>query len=155
MKSTKLSSSRTFYVKFVLPVLVLLVSAAPLREFFNPDSPFPIFVKLFFLVSVFGFLGYALHRGHSLKSVSLVGEELHVSNYVQSERVHISEIDSVKIWRSGLDEIVDIFFANETKFGENIRFISYVRWPWSDPHPVVAMLHLEPTGSNKPADSTR
>ncbi len=148
MTAVRLSSGTTFYHKFLAPVIVLIFTKVPLIEFFNPDSPFPITVKFLFVAALLGVFGYALRWGHSLKSVALVGKELRVSNFLVSEMVPSSNVESVKFWRSGFVELIEMYFSTGTRFGKSIRFMSVIRWPLNTEHPLVCLLHLESAGSN-------
>ncbi len=147
MKAVRLSSSTTFYHKFLVPVIVLIFTAVPLTDCFNPDPEFPIAVNLFFVAAFLGVFGYTLRWGYSLKSVKLVGQELQVSNFLVSEMVPASDVESIKVSRSSFVELVEMFFATGTRSGKSIRFMSVIRWPLNTEHPLVHLLHLESTGS--------
>jgi hypothetical protein len=148
MTAVRLSNSTTFYHKYLVPVIMLIFTAVPLTDLFNRDSPFPIAVNLLFVAAPLAVFGYTLRWGYSLKSVKLVGQELRVSNFFVSEMVPVSDVESVKVSRSGFVELIEMFFATGTRFGESIRFMSVVRWPLNTEHPLVSLLHLESTGSN-------
>jgi len=131
-----ISSSFTFIYKIILPSIALgLIGAATIALFINNDSfKWP---SAIILLLVYFFVALPCFR---IKHVTIDGEELVISNYLKSIRVHVSNIEKVSesifinihpIW---------IHFIKRTEFGKKIRFMPPTQLIPFRSHPIVREL---------------
>jgi hypothetical protein len=144
-----ISSSLTFFSKFIGPAIFFLILALWLPQLFisgafrrdNSGSPAPPHSILFFLFVLFlaGTLSYWF--GIRLKKVSMTDDALYISNYRKEIRVPFGDIAAVSENRFISGHPVWIEFRHTTDFGNRILFMP--KWIWLTnwrSHPIVAEL---------------
>jgi hypothetical protein len=142
-----LSSFQTFFVKFVVPVLLLCaLGAIVLSLFLTPgswrDAPGNPAATWFVLAGavVAGFFYWQFAAG--LKAVRMDATSLYVSNYREELVVPLTNVADVTENRWIKGRPVTIHFHAATEFGDRITFLPTLRmwmFPWVS-HPVVAQI---------------
>jgi hypothetical protein len=150
----RISSQSTALHKFVVPCVFVLVSIFLIvfaRETTGgpPNLIASVALRLMFLpfvVVVFWFFA-------PLKTVSLVGENLCVSNYRTEITVPLSEVLDVREIVLTEPRRVTIYLRNRTEFGKKIVFLAPYRFfaVWT-PHPLVDELILLAASSKQGTD---
>ncbi len=147
MRMRTLSSSLTFYCKFVVSVLFimfLLLSVILLCSFHlkNTDS---LFTWIFLLIWA-GFAMLFVGRMVTWKRVRMALDSLHISNYLKEIQVPLSGITEVTERRWLGPRTVTVRFREPTAFGAKIRFRPTLLPMFWREHPVVAELRLAASG---------
>jgi hypothetical protein len=142
-----ISSSQTFLVKFVFPVLWCTVFGAVtigMGTGFFPGVRLPVLppamVWIFVIVWIAGAASWWWWGGQ-WKKVRLDETALYISNFRKEIRVPLTEIEEVTQNRWIKGQPVTIRFRTETGFGTRITFMPKVRMLgfWRT-HPIVAQL---------------
>lgn len=127
----RLSSHVTWFYKFIFPtVWIGGFGAGTIASFLAPvsanmDKGNPALVFLFLLVLGSLFIYVLLIR---LKSVSLDGENLVISNYKRTIRVPLRNIENVTGSLFMSPELVWVNFRMSTDFGRKIQFMAPLRF---------------------------
>jgi hypothetical protein len=158
-----ISSTQTFFLKVVLPVLwlgvfvgstVLMFAGFPgLR--ISADSPQPAGAKWAMLIgSVVG--SAAIYWfGVRLKRVELDRRALYVSNYLKEVAIPLRDVEEITENRWANTHPVTVRFRGDKGFGTRIVFMPKKRWfGFSAPHPIVAELETAVRRAQGTSDTT-
>lgn len=143
-----LSSSQTFFVKFIFPVLWIgAFGAATLGVWLGPMGsgpgvPPPGGVKWAFLAFwLFGATSIYWSYGR-LKRVRLNGDVLLISDYRREIQLPLHDVGSVTASRWLNHHPVTLHFLHSTEFGKTIVFMPRGLWfPFGRRHPIVDELN--------------
>ena len=121
MEKEKLSTSATFFYKFVCTVFWI----GPfgyfwiyfLSKYANRDQR--ILYSLNWLLISF----LIIYLYGPIKTVFLCDDELIISNYFRTIRVPVSQIKKIQGGRIGLPSMTTVVFKQKTLFGKKIRFL--------------------------------
>ncbi len=136
-----LSSSQTFWIKVVFPLLWIGgFSAGTLAMFLQPgqDSVEPPAIKWIFLMATIAGAAFLYWGCIRLKRVRMDDQALYVSNYLREIRIPLQQVETIGENKWINLHPVTIEFHDKTDFGQRIVFMPKVRWFafWSS-HPVV------------------
>ncbi len=137
-----LSSSQTFWIKVIFPLLWIgTFAAVTLAMFLEPRQDgyvSPPQIKWIFLALTVAGAAFLYWTCMRLKRVRMDDQALYVSNYLREIRLPLQQVENVNenYWIN-LHPIT-IEFRSETDFGKWIVFMPKIRWLsfWSS-HPVV------------------
>jgi len=155
--SRVLSSRATAFYKFVLPTLFGVSFTGmvwAIGSAVGPDLP-GVGVVLWSLTAVGAcVVGLLLWLHAGLKKVTLEGDSLVVSNFRDSVRVPLRDIDHVTPSRFTNPESIRLDLVVPCTFGQRITFLPPLRWVRGfSPHPLAAELaaRVEATGARRAA----
>ncbi|MEM4987526.1 hypothetical protein V8G57_09025 [Collimonas sp. H4R21] len=135
-----LSSSSTYFYKFILPVLLAVVACVIYFRVLIEDrynAPLVLFVSGVILFFEYWFFGRA-------KKISLDGTNLVISNFRQEVRVPLSNLEKASGSLGMRPDVVWLYFRQATPFGKKILFVPTEReFPGFNQHPIVAMLNAK------------
>lgn len=135
----EISSSGTFYYKIILPVILLICTAAlPTAVYFdgaNGHSSAAVSLFLYLLACTVIFCLIA----KKFKKVSLDDNFLYVSNYLKEITIPLSNIADVTEIKWLRGHPVTIHLNPASEFGKKITFLSKFRFSFKS-HPVVTEL---------------
>ena len=136
----RLSSLFTFFCKFISPVIWFTVVCYAFYEAYkdtnNGEIPLILIALIIIPISISIYLCDIRN-----KRVYLERSTLHVSNYIHSIEVDISEIESVHGSILLSPELVWFKLRNPTKFGSTIFFMPKLRFHFGfTKHPIVEEL---------------
>jgi hypothetical protein len=117
----KLSSSLTFFEKFIFPIIPIVVVIIGAYIIAN-SSEKSLFEYLFVFAWIIILIVHPIVWG-TAKKVILSDSKLIISDYFKTDTVDISEVKSVSASYLIIPELIWIQFHNETLFGKNIKFI--------------------------------
>ena len=133
-----LSSSSTYFYKFVMPVMLALMAIGICITMLiedNYNAPLVIFASVIFL-------SFAYWLFARVKYVSLDGTTLVISNFRREIRVPLSHLDKATGSLGVNPEVVWLYFRQSTSFGKKVLFVPTARsFPGFNHHPVVGMLN--------------
>jgi hypothetical protein len=139
-----ISSSQTFFMKFIFPAIwVLIFGAGTFSTFLSSarsNDPFIDSLNWIFLAAfLFGssFIYWACIR---LKRVRMDSEALYISNYREEIRVALRDISAVSENRWVNIHPITVEFCSDSAFGNRINFMPESRWWGWRSHPIVAEL---------------
>jgi hypothetical protein len=139
----KLSSRQTALAKFVIPAAIFAAAAALLAIFFAvpllSDEPFTLGGALISLV-VTGVLVWWGSAFVSLKTVSLDGQQLWVSNYMKEIAIPLSEVKEVAEVKQFKQKLIVLSLKRPTEFGREIKFLPRAQPRLWQEHSVVGDL---------------
>ena len=139
----KLSSRQTALAKFVIPAAIFAAAAALLAIFFAvpllSDEPFTLGGALTSLV-VTGVLVWWGSAFVSLKTVSLYGQQLWVSNYMKEIAIPLSEVKEVAEVKQFKQKLIVLSLKRPTEFGREIKFLPRAQPRLWQEHSVVGDL---------------
>ena len=139
----KLSSRQTALAKFVIPAAIFAAAAALLAIFFAvpllSDEPFTLGGALISLV-VTGVLVWWGSAFVSLKTVSLDGQQLWVSNYMKEIAIPLSEVKEVAEVKQFKQKLIVLSLKRPTEFGREIKFLPRAQLRLWQEHSVVGEL---------------
>ena len=119
MEARRLSSIGTFFLKFILPVALLVgVAVSFLMTRINSvesDSPVPYMLIVLFLSSL---------TNADKKSLKTDGEHFLVSNYIRTEKIACTSFKQVAYRKHAKSITIILKFEPNTSFGEYISIIS-------------------------------
>lgn len=152
MPSVRLSSSLTFFYKFVFPTVWLagfLGGTILLWLDSKPDShamavPFTVATLLGALV----FLAFCI----PLKRVIAGDDGLDIDNFRKNIHVPYSQIAGVKQHKLINTNVTTIWLATDSRFGQKVTFMPWVRFTfavWRD-HPAVTLLRERVAAARRP-----
>ncbi|WP_211442010.1 hypothetical protein [Collimonas humicola] len=135
-----LSSSSTYFYKFILPVLLAVVACVIYFRVLAEDrynAPLVLFTSGVILFLEYWFFGRA-------KKISLDGATLVISNFRQEVRVPLSNLEKASGSLGMKPDVVWLYFRQATPFGKKILFVPTERaFPGFNQHPIVAMLNAK------------
>lgn len=135
----RLSSLQTFLMKIILPIIwITSFGIGVINSFIGKDMGSDMPPKTFFLI--FWILGIAFLYWICirLKTVSVDGNFLYVSNYIKEISIPLSDISDVTENRWINIHPVKIHLKTPSEFGETIIFMPKIRlFAFFSSHPVV------------------
>lgn len=156
----ELSSSQTFFTKFVVSTIFITVGIVGFNAFLalaitSRQSGLWLFVFLFMVWAVMA-IHFCRNAIIPLKVVSIDDRFLYVSNFFKEIAVPISEIEEVKkddsSFRNGA---VVVRLKSPTEFGQEIKFIPQSDlWFWKDGSTSVVQLLEELTKAHTKTKAT-
>lgn len=124
MQRIRLSSSITFFYKFISPFLSLIGFVIMLRFVYGPVlrqfPPFAILVVFFAFAGALAMNGWLAYK---IKKVFVEGDHLIVSDYQREVAIRLDEIYDVNEMRWMQPYWITITFRRPTEFGDSILFI--------------------------------
>lgn len=121
MKKEKLSTSATFFYKFIYTVFWIgpfgCFCIYFLSKFANRDQQL-LYSSIWLLIS---FLFVYLYG--PIKTVFLCSDELIISNYFKTIKVPVSQIKNITGGRIGYPGLTTVTFKQKTLFGKKVRFL--------------------------------
>lgn len=136
-----LSSSQTFWIKVVFPLLWIggfaAVTLAMFLESGQDGDAAPPQIKWIFLALTVAGAAFLNWTCMLLKRVRMDDQALFVSNYLREIRIPLQLVENVgeNFWINL--HPVTIEFRDKTEFGRWIVFMPKIRWSFLTSHPVV------------------
>jgi len=144
----RLSTSRTYFYKVVLPIAVTLMYLGVFIFFTSLEIALIGIVS--FIVSGIIFSFILLLNLYSIKKVSIDDDFLYVSNFKKEIEIPLSQISSVSgnIW--GLPRKITIRLNEPSVFGKKITFLGYhVFFLFFTTHPAVEEIRNKIVNNSK------
>jgi hypothetical protein len=147
MEAKVLSSKLTFISKFVFPVLWITLFGSGAVEMWagtftgKDNTPPPPELKYVFLGAWIVGTAFILWTSAGLKEVSVDGQSIRVSNYLEEINIPADMIADITENRWIKGHPITIHLRSDTAFGQKIKFLpkSQLLGAWST-HPAVAEL---------------
>lgn len=118
----RLSSVLTFFLKFVMPTLWIVLFGQGVCRALSGDGRPPVSVGVLLLAGIAGTV-LLWFSGMRLKRVRRVGSMLRISNYVHEITMPLSAVDYVEENRWIRGRPITVHFGRETRFGTRVVFM--------------------------------
>jgi hypothetical protein len=137
-----LSSPSTYFAKFVMPVVLLVIACVFLFRALV-EHRYSVTLVLFVFAVIF-FLQYWFYG--RAKKVSLDGAILVISDFRREARIPLSSLEKASGSVGMSPEVIWLYFREDTPFGKTILFLPPRRtFRGFNQHPFVAMLNAKVT----------